>query len=208
MRDARDIPAGYMQNAVGHLVPTESVRESDILRDDLVRELAGRALTLSRDLSAFKISAMADISALISLSAERYGITIGGKQGNVQLHTYDGKYRIDRVMAKNIAFTQELEAAKAAVEQCIIKWSEGARNELKAIVMRAFKPNTRGELTTSAVLGLLRLEIDDADWQNAMRALRDSILVNGSTTYIRVYERVGMTDQYRHIPLDLSGVQA
>lgn len=208
MRNARDIPAGYMQNAVGHLVPTESVRESDILRDDLVRELAGRALTLSRDLSAFKISAMADISALISLSAERYGITIGGKQGNVQLHTYDGKYRIDRVMAKNIAFTQELEAAKAAVEQCIIKWSEGARNELKAIVMRAFKPNTRGELTTSAVLGLLRLEIDDADWQNAMRALRDSILVNGSTTYIRVYERVGMTDQYRHIPLDLSGVQA
>lgn len=207
MIDRDNVPAGYMQNAQGHLVPTEQVREIDMQRDELVRELALRALALHRELASFKRAAMADIAALVSLSAERYHIKLGGQQGNVQLYTYDGKYRIDRVLAKNIAFTEELQAAKALVEQCILKWSAGASSELKALVMRAFKPNTKGELTTSAVLGLLRLDIEDEDWQNAMRALKDSIQVNGSTTYIRLYERMGMTDQYRHIPLDLSGVQ-
>jgi hypothetical protein len=201
-----DVPAGYMRNAAGYLIPTEQVRESDLLRDETVRNLVIQAIGINKTLRSYKEAAINDIADLIAISAERYGAKIGGKAGNVQLHTYDGKYRIERVMAKLISFTEELQAAKALVEQCIIRWSDGARSELKALVMRAFKPNSKGELRTSAVLDLLRLEIDDDDWQNAMRALKDSIQVNGSTTYIRAYERIGMTDHYRLIALDLAGV--
>jgi len=202
------IPAGYMQNAAGHLVPVAQVRESDKLRDALVHELALQGLALNQALAAYKRRAMDDIASLISLSAEKYGIQLGGKKGNVQLHSYDGQYRIERVQAQNIAFTEELQAAKALVERCILAWSESANSNLRAVVMRAFKPNTKGELRTSAVLDLLRLEIDDADWQAAMTALKDSIQVNGATTYIRIYQRAGSSDQYRMIPLDLSGVRA
>jgi hypothetical protein len=39
-----------------------------------------------------------------------------------------------------------------------------------------------------------------------MQAVRDSILVSGSSVYIRVYERINGTDEYRAIPLDLAAV--
>lgn len=201
-----DVPAGYMRKANGDLTPTENVRESDILRDAVVLELAMAAKAISADLAQFKARALADIADLIRVSAEKYGAQIGGKQGNIQLHTFDGRYRLERVQSKIITFTEELEAAKALVEKCILKWTDGARSELKALVMRAFKPNSKGELRTSAVVDLMRLEIEDEDWHSAMRALKDSLNTSGVTTYIRVYERVGMTNQYKLINLDLAGV--
>ncbi|MCG9060278.1 DUF3164 family protein [Laribacter hongkongensis] len=39
-----------------------------------------------------------------------------------------------------------------------------------------------------------------------MEALNDSIRVQCSKSYIRVYERVGDSDQYRPISLDVAGV--
>ena len=203
-----EVPAGYMKNALGHLVPTELVRESDLLRDELVRDLAVEAMELSEKLQAFKRKALGDIEALIALSAEKYGIKIGGKGGNAQLYSYDGKYRIERVNAKVITFGEEIHAAKALVDKCLGKWGEGARNEYKAVAMRAFRPNADGDLRTSAVLDLLRLEFDDEDWNNAMCAVKDALQVSGTTTYVRVYVRVGLSETYRLVNLSIAGVAA
>lgn len=203
-----EIPAGYMRKANGDLTPTENVREADILRDSIVCELALAAKAISGDLKTFKTQCLNDIADLVRISAEKYGVGIGGKLGNVQLNSYDGRYRVERVQAKVISFTEELEAAKALVEQCILKWSDGADSRLRTIVMRAFKPNTKGELKTAAVVDLLKLEINDADWKMAMTALKDSLQTNGITTYVRIYERIGLTDKYQLINLDIAGVAA
>ena len=40
----------------------------------------------------------------------------------------------------------------------------------------------------------------------AMDAIADSFVVVGSRSYVRVYERVGDTNQYQSIPLDVAGV--
>jgi hypothetical protein len=50
------------------------------------------------------------------------------------------------------------------------------------------------------------MEIDDDEWQRAMDAIRDSIHTTGTATYVRVYQRVGDSDQYQAIPLDLAAV--
>lgn len=202
----KSIPDGYMENALGHLVPIDQVRESDLLRDRVTLDLAHEAIELHERLKAFKTKALGEIADVISISAERYGVHIGGKKGNVELVSYNGNYKVSRTMAANITFTEELHAAKALIEQCIVSWSDGANENLKSVVMRAFRPNTKGELRTAAVLDLLRLDIDDANWQTAMRALKDSIQASGTTAYIRVYERTGDAKSYRHISLDLAGV--
>lgn len=199
---------GYMKNAQGHLVPVEQVRPSDLMRDTLVNELVAHASGLNQQLTDFKRQALQDVDAYVSLVGEKYGVQLGGKQGNVSLLSYDGRYKVERIHAKNIVFSPELQAAKALIEQCIMRWSADARSELKALIMQAFKPNSKGELRTGALLGLLRLEIEDEDWQSAMQALKDSIQINGCTTYIRLYERVGMTEQYKLIALDIAGVAA
>lgn len=206
MKTQDQIPAGYMQNALGHLVPIEQVRESDRLRDESVIKLAFWALKLEKELIALKMMMSQEIADLISISAEQYQVKLGGKEGNVQLHSFDGRYRVERVRAKNISFTEELQAAKQLIDDCITEWADGANGNLLALVNRAFKPNANGEMKTAAVLDLLRLDIEDDKWKRAMEALKDSIQTTGATTYIRVYERVEGSDKYRHINLNIAAV--
>lgn len=200
------IPEGYMKNAQGHLVPRANVREQDLMRDEVARSLAGEASVLNKALAAYKKKALGDIADLVKIAGERYDVVLGGKKGNVCINTYDGKYKVQRSVADRIQFTEEIEAAKALINQCIARWSEGANDNIRAIVDRAFSKDTKGQLKTASVLDLMRLDIDDDEWKRAMEAIRDSIQTTGTATYVRVYERIGDSDQYKAIPLDLAAV--
>lgn len=201
-----NIHQGYMRNAMGHLVPEDQVRDQDKLRDQVARELADAAKALSLALKDFKKKSLGDVADLISIAGERYGVQMGGKKGNVTIATYDGQYKVQRSYADRLTFTEEMEVAKVLVYGCIRAWSKGADSHLMAIVDRVFSPNRSGQIKTSDVLDLLRLEIDDDSWKAAMKAVKDSIMVSGSAVYIRVYERIGESDNYKAIPLDLAVV--
>lgn len=203
---AIQIPDGWVRNAAGNLVHESEIREHDKLRDSVARDLAGLALTINQLLVEFKQKALADIADLIAVSSERYGVTLGGQKGNVSITTFDGEYKIERAYADRITFTEEILAAKELIDQCVRTWSEGINNHLRTLVDRAFRVNRQGQLMVKDVLSLLRVEIDDPDWKMAMQALKDSIQVNGTAVYIRVYRRDGHTDQYQPINLTLAGV--
>lgn len=200
------IPEGYMKNALGHLVPRANVREQDLLRDEIAKKVATRAICLHQELTQFKKETLGEVADLVKIAGERYDVTLGGKKGNVSISSYDGKYKVQRSVADRIQFTEEIEAAKSLINQCIARWSEGANDKIRAIVDRAFNKDTKGQIKTAAVLDLMRLDIDDAEWKRAMEAIRDSIQSTGTATYVRVYERIGDSDQYKAIPLDLAAV--
>ncbi|MFD2645104.1 DUF3164 family protein [Pseudomonas japonica] len=200
------IPTGFVMNAAGHLVPESQVRDHDKLRDSVARDLGNTAEQLSNSLASFKKKALADIADLIAISSERYGVKLGGKKGNVSIVTYDGEFKIERAFADRIVFTEEILAARELINKCISAWSEGANNHLRVLVDRAFRANKQGQLMVKDVLSLLRVEIDDPVWKTAMDALKDSIQVNGTAVYVRVYKRHGNTDQYLPINLTLAGV--
>jgi hypothetical protein len=84
------------------------------------------------------------------------------------------------------------------------RWSEGARPEIKVLINDAFQVDQAGNINTGRVLALRRLEIDDDEWQTAMRAINDALSVTGSKSYVRIYERVGDSDRYLPISLDMS----
>lgn len=201
-----DVPEGYMRNSVGHLVLTTQVREQDLLRDQVARDLVAQALQINESLKQFKAKALGDIADLVRIAGERYDVKLGGKKGNVTVSSYDGRYRIVRQFSELITFTEELEAAKTLINSCIDRWSEGANQNIRALVDRAFRTDTKGQIKTAAVLELLRLEIDDDEWSRAMQAIKDSIQSCGTAVYVRVYERIGESEQYRPISLDLAAV--
>ena len=200
------IPIGFVRNANGHLVPEDQVREQDKLRDQVARELSAEAKALHLALQNFKKKSLSDIADLISIAGERYGVQMGGKKGNVTIASYDGQFKVQRSYADRLTFTEEMEVAKVMVYDCIRAWSKGADGHLLAIVDRTFSPNRNGQIKTTDVLDLLRLEIDDDNWKLAMQAVKDSIMVSGSAVYVRVYERIGDSDNYKAIPLDLAAV--
>lgn len=198
------VPAGYMKDAKGRLVPVSSVKPIDLLREDLVLQLVEQAKLLSQALREFKATAFGDIAAFVQTSAEQYGATLGGKKGNVTLHSYDGRYKIVRQAQDNIRFDERLQAAQALIHECLTEWSEGSRDEIKTLINDAFRVDQEGQVNTGRVLALQRLEIKHEKWVRAMNAIRDSVQVVGSSNYVRVYERIGDTDQYRPITLDLA----
>ena len=203
---ATQAPAGYWVDAKGVLTPEHLIKPIDKARDQLVGEIVERAIALNSALADFKLAGFGDIAAFVDLSANEYGVNVGGKKGNVTLHTFDGRFKIQRAMQDRIAFDERLQAAKALIDQCLTDWTEGASPEIRAIINRAFQTEKEGEVNTGAVLALRRLDITDERWIKAMDAIGEAVQVVGSRSYIRVYERVGDSDQYRPISLDIAGV--
>lgn len=197
---------GYWQDAKGSLVPVNLVREMDRERDTLVSEIVEKAISLSTALSEFKVDSFGDIQAFIDLSAEKYGVKRGGAKGNVTLYSFDGRFKIVRAMSESIAFDERLQAAKALVDDCLKDWTKDASVEIHTIINDAFAVDKVGNVNTARILALRRYEIDDERWQRAMVAIGESATVVGSKSYIRVYERVGDTAEYRPIALSMAGV--
>lgn len=194
---------GYMKNAKGHLVAVDMIKAIDLERDKLVTEIVGKARVLNAQIREFKGSVFGDIAAFVQLSAEEYGVQIGGNKGNVALLSFDGRFKVLRAIAESIRFDERLQAAKALIDECITAWSAGSRPELQVLVNDAFKVDQQGNINTARVLVLRRLEIDDKRWQLAMKALSESVQVVDSKSYIRVYER-DAKGEYQPIALDVS----
>ena len=195
----------YRQDAKGNLVPLANIKEIDLLRDELVMEIVGKAQTVQQQMAAFKSDSMADIAAFVQLSADRYDVAVGGKKGNVTLHSFDGAYRVNLSMQDTLVFDEGLLAAKALIDECINEWTEGSRSELKTLINAAFQVDKEGNISTARVLGLRRLEIKDEKWQRAMEALSDSLQVHTSKQFVRVYKRDD-AGEYQLVSLDIAKV--
>ncbi|WP_310649554.1 DUF3164 family protein [Pseudomonas juntendi] len=199
-----NVPEGFMKDAKGHLVPLDLVKPIDLARNDLVLELVAKAQVVSATLAAFKADAFGDIKAFVDMSVEQYKTKVGGKKGNVTLMSFDGQYKVVLAAQDNIRFDERLQAARALIDECLTEWTQDARSEVRAIVNEAFRADKQGEISTGRVLALRRMEIKDARWQRAMEAIGDAVQVVGSKSYIRVYQRVGESEQYVPIPLDIA----
>lgn len=195
----------YRKDAKGNLVPVANIREIDLLRDELVMELAGKAAEVQQHISDFKREAMDDIAAFVQLSADRYDVKVGGKKGNISLHSFDGAYRVQLAMQDTLVFDEGLIAAKALIDECINEWTAGSRTELKTLINAAFQVDSQGNISTARVLGLRRLQISDDKWKRAMDALSDSLKVHISKPFVRVYRRDDAGD-YQLVNLDIAKV--
>ncbi|WP_154124188.1 DUF3164 family protein [Grimontia hollisae] len=198
-----DTIQGYRQNAQGHMVPESQIKPIDLLRDDLVQRVVADARDLQKIMAIFKVGAMNEISDFVDLSAEEYDVKYGGTKGNVTLMSFDGRYKLVRAKGEHRVFDERIQAAKTLIDSCINRWSEGANDQIKALVDHAFRVNKQGRIDVNQVLSLRQLDIDDAQWNEAMDAIADSIQITGTSSYLRLYERKG-DGCYIQIPLDIA----
>jgi hypothetical protein len=194
-----------MRDGAGNLIAIENIRPIDLVRDELVKELVAEARNLHAQMKVLKDRMMGDIEAFIQMSAERYGVKIGGKKGNVTLDSFDGSLQLQRQISEHITFDEGLQAAKALIDECLRDWSKDTGPELRTLVDYAFRVDKEGKLNTGAILGLRRHKFDDDRWQRAMQAISDSVKVTGTRAYVRVYER-DANGKYNAIPLDMAAL--
>lgn len=206
--DTPAIPAGYMQDAKGRLVPESMVRPQELLEDQTVRKIIGYAEELSAQIARFRGHTFADVTAFLDLLTDQYGAAKGGAKGNVTLTSFDGCMQVRVQVQDTITFGPELMAAKALFDACISKWSEGANENIRVLVDHAFQVDQTGRINRSALFGLRRIEIDDDEWRRAVAALTDSIRIIGSREYLRFYRRPHCRAQWQAITVDLAAAGA
>ncbi|MDK4535945.1 DUF3164 family protein [Kingella kingae] len=178
----------YRQDARGNLIPIENIKEIDLDRDELVKEIFAAIETPMRELEQARRNGIEDVRAFVELAAEKYGAK-PSKKGNVTLHSFDGSLRVTVAMSDVLTFDERLTAAKTLIDECLDEWTQDSRQELKTIVQQAFDVNKEGNISTAKVLGLRRLNIEHEKWQRAMAAIDDSIHTQTTREYIRIHRR-------------------
>ena len=205
MNAVTQIPEGYRVDGKGRLVPENSIKPIDLVRDGLVIELIAEAKKTQELLKKFKALAFGEITSFIDLSLKQFEVHIGGNKGNITLNSYDGKYRIVRQIQDTIKFDERLQAAKILIDECIQLWSADSNDHLKALILDAFQVDKEGKISTGRVLGLRRHDINDPKWRQAMDAIAESINIVDSKSYVRFYER-DSEGKYQAISLDFANV--
>lgn len=194
----------HRKDARGAFVPESAIKPQDMLIDDTVRDIMGYARDLSAQIARFRGHTFDDIGSLQSLLDEKYGAKAGGRKGNVTLTTFDGLMKVQVQVQDQLDFGPEMQSAKKLVDECLIEWAAESRDEIRAIVTRAFQVDKEGKINRAEIFSLLRVEIADERWTRAMDAVRESIRTIGSRTYIRFFERDEPDGQWRPVTIDLA----
>ncbi|MDP2376558.1 DUF3164 family protein [Reyranella sp.] len=194
----------FMVDAKGRHVPVATIKPQDLLMDEVVRKVVGYAVPLSEQIGRFRQHCFDDVDAFIGLLEQNYGGRRKGWKGNMVLTSFDGLFKVTVQVADAITFGPELQVAKGLVDECLTDWSGGANVNLQAIVQRAFNVDQAGKINRAELLSLLRLDIADARWQQAMTAIRDSMRVIGSKRYVRIHTRADLAAPWRMVSIDMA----
>jgi len=195
----------YMRDAQGRLTPENLVRPQDQLQDELVRKIIGHAEELSDQIARFRGHCFDDIGGFDALlEAEYGGHARRSVKGNRTYLSYDGCLKVQVQISERIDFGPELQVARDLVEACLGEWAADSRAEIRAIVSHAFAVDKEGEISRAGIYSLLRLDIEDDRWRQAMAAIRDAMRVVGSKTYIRCYRREAPDGAWQPITIDLA----
>ncbi|NPD67282.1 DUF3164 family protein [Lichenicola cladoniae] len=198
------VPDGYARDAQGRLVPLSKVRPEDQLEDALVRGLISGADELREFMGGFRDKAYAEIKSLIDLLAEKYDTKLGGQKGNLQLTSFDGTLRVQVAIGDTLAFGPQLQVAKALIDECLVEWTEGGNDNVRALINDAFDVREKGKLPVDRILSLRRLDIGDERWKRAMDAISEAIRVESSKSYIRFYRRESPDAPWTALSLDIA----
>lgn len=194
----------YWTDAKGALVPEALIKPTDVLMDEQVRRIIGFAEELNAQIGRFKQHTLNDVAALLAVFDQEHGVQMGGTKGNVTLTSYDGTLKVQLAIADQVVFGPELQSAKKLVDECLVEWAADSRPELQAIVQRAFNTDKEGLVNRSELFGLLRLDIEDDRWQRAMKAIKDSIRVQGTKEYVRFYRRPNARAAWSPVTIDVA----
>ena len=195
-----------MTNAQGYLVPISKIKPQDMLEHQLVTDLIDRALGLQSMIANFKAIAFGDCEAFQQLLADQYGTKRGGKKGNVTFTSFDGLRQVQIKVQDRLTFGPQLQVAKDLLDEFIKdEMAEtGTSENIAALVMHAFEVDKEGRINTQRVLSLHRLNIVAPKWIAAMEAIRESLRVIGSASYIRFFQRDTADAPFEAIPLDIA----
>ena len=169
-------------------MPIEAVKDIDKLRDGVVLTIAERIKALEAYMKEIKAKCMSDIEEFVKISAEQYGVKMGGTKGNVMLTSYDGSVQVIMAQSNNLVVNEGVNAAKELIDDYLTDITSNASSDLRAIVTMAFKVK-QGRMDVKRLMELRQCNIRDERWLKAMEIISDSVTVASTTPCLRLRDR-------------------
>ncbi len=197
----------YKKNSLGHLVPVAQIPARILAEDELVTELFAQARWLQNILATWKYSAMSSIACFVNDVGEELGVDNASQaEAFVTLSNYEGNLKVKIAKGTHMFFGCDLSAAKALVQACIRDWEVGAMPQYQAIAQHAFPTDKEGDINPAKLWELTSLFIEGDDrWNNAMKAIRQSVRYEFKKPYLRLHCREKDT-RWEMLTLDLAAI--
>ncbi len=197
---------GRWIDSTGNPVPPKYIDPVDKMRDRLVEKQIRQALVMQDRLRKYKAAVLADLDKYLTWLAERHGEEALSPGGNYMLTGFSGRKRVQIKINKVIEFDERLHLAKQKIDDCLERWSQGANDNLKAVVFDAFKVDRKGNVDTKRILGLRKLKIKDKAWGEAMELITEAVTITGTRSYLMFQIRQDADAEWQTLRLDLAGV--
>jgi len=189
----------------GNDIPIRFVPEKERRATALVEKVIRKALAFEKEMKEIKAAMLADIDKYSDWLAENYKTKKEDWKGNIQISDFSSTIRIQLRLTDNIIFDDRLTLAKGKINECLTRWAEGSREELKIIVNTAFSVDKKGQVNRQQILGLLQYKIKDPLWVEAMDLIKESIKVVGQRQYF-IIERRNRDGKWEQINLNFSNI--
>lgn len=193
----------YYLKSDGSLVPETQVKDIDKLRDQVVQKAAENLMDLKTRMIQEKTAVIEDILEFMDVSAEQYGVKLGGEKGNLTLTSIDGNVRLEYKNNDSITFNEQIQVAKQLIDEYLDDLTKDSNPELRTIVSAAFRLR-QGRIDVKSVLRLREYNISDERWRKAMDVIDDAKQIISTKKSLRLYIRNKLSGDMEFQPFDLS----
>lgn len=193
----------YYLKSDGSLVPETQVKDIDKLRDQVVQKAAENLMDLKTRMIQEKAAVIEDILEFMDVSAEQYGVKLGGEKGNLTLTSIDGNVRLEYKNNDSITFNEQIQVAKQLIDDYLDDLTKDSNPELRTIVSAAFRLR-QGRIDVKSVLRLREYNISDERWRKAMDVIDDAKQIISTKKCLRLYIRNKLSGDMEFQPFDLS----
>ncbi|MFT8423659.1 MAG: DUF3164 family protein [Gluconacetobacter sp.] len=196
-----------LTNPDGREIPVGSIRPEIVLQHELAVEIAADFQALAAHNLAVKAAIFEKMRAYQDLMFQEYGVRVGGKFNGLSIHDFGDLIEIKADMRRYQQLTPSIVAAQALINDILDDLTDGASDDLRALVMQAFEKDEKtGKPNVQRILGLRRLNLNHPAWSDAVRALNDSVAPAGSKMAVVCRIRPEAGRAHEQVVVDFSRV--
>jgi len=179
------------------------IKPLDLQRDKLVTKVFMQSEKLEKQMIKFKLSVIDKVAKFM----KSQGLSGNFEDfGNMTLGTLDGNMKLIFQSSEVIEFDEKLKVAKEKIDECLTLWSADSNDNIKALILNAFNVDKKGKLNKALILGLVKLNIKDKVWVEAMRLIMDSMQVVNNRRYVQLMWREDDAKQWERLNLNFSSM--
>ena len=185
----------------GQEVPGSYVKAYDKARDRAVRRVLAGALKLRAQMESFMADAVKTMDGLAAMKESL------GTRGNFSARSFDAMIEVAIKQQYNVRLDGRVQKARELMLDYAQRELERAGKGaflLQQMIDAAFKPDRNGFLPRTEINKLLSYNVEDEQWNEGARLLREALTTEAGKRYLNIARRSSLQEDFKQVRLDIA----